>query len=1467
MKKGTILCSLAALLLCVAMVLPGIPVPVRATALDNFQVGSDYAGVKFSVIGDSISTYYGYSNSTTYNPLYLSTSEATFGTYYGNKSHGDYADFDHIAWTDTWWKQTVDTLGMDLLVNNAWSGSFLLSDGGQSNTTEYPVAAYKTRAVNMHYGSTKPDIIAAFLGTNDIAYYSDRPVGTKANVDNDSERKALYTSVNNYKTPSTAVEAYYIMLSRMVDTYPDAEIYCLTPTICQNPMSSGRYNALIALNDGIDYLVDYFQSQGKKVYLVDLNNDAGLVDYETIRNYYYCNNVHPDKAGMDWITACLVSEIMEHSTKGKGNAVTHPVSYDLDRVFVKEGMARYAVEGESFRITMLPYEDYQNVQLTVTMTDAVTGAEVDIAGLGTSGDQIYIPEVKGPISITAKAVNESNYFWEATDDALVSRCDYEFDYNGAGLQSGTYGANGVMSGTYYALEKTVVLQHDKPWVMEFRGGGGTYAGGIMLFSGTESGSTTGNTYVHINQSNVFFGYRDGSGYNNSGITWADIASKMGSSAGADYRKEVHTFRFVNEPKNGSNMIRLFVDGVDVGTMDSSKMIGSSSTHSAVGSIDLSGVDFVFPYIAASDFTLNNCNIEYIKIWENGENAEVPESFDTYRWELNEAGNAFVSVDDDEVYTENKLTMLSGSVSGGTFSGTTFAMDKGVVLLHDQPWSITWESEGSWEDYRGGGMLLATTLNYKGHNASYLYRRPNSDFITIGEWDGGVHNNYGLTLSDHDIDGTAHHKYALVNDVSGETNMVYLYVDDVKIGPMTDHYIGAGLNSTDSQWCSGKDFVFSYIGTSEFPVGGCSIDYLEIRVQCPHLYSDWKTDAAATCTKDGSRSRSCTLCGDVQMEVIPLNGHRYETENLPDNCQSYPGIRYTCCVCGATYDTYADYLYSDWTTIKPSGVADHLIQTKTQYRCADRITTTSDSASLDGYELVGSDWSNNGEQGSVAYVATWPSGFSASHSLHSQYDKTKLTTTDNLKIVTESDSVTGYLYYHWCDSSSIYSVSTQSGNYNTFHAYYSTTNPSNYTCDTSDMSYKTFHSTCSNSNWWFVTEVRTQSYTAYNKVYTHAKWSDWSAWGDEVVTASHNREVEQRTVYRYVNAPYAEHSWVEGICTVCGANDPDYQPMKVTANGFSLSFEDEILVNFYFSTEKIQDAQVGALVFYSRPDDIDRNLADEVYADAICLSDGKYMVQTEGIAAKYMGDTRFYVAYAKFADGSYVFSPVYEYSPKKYAMNMLGKSSTSENQKALCVAMLNYGAEAQKYFGYHTDSLMNGELTAEQQTMVVAYSADLFTGPVRADAAKVGNMVRTDKGFSACSATVSFDGAFAINYYFVPNSYLDGAITFYYWSSGDYANVTELTAANATGKLTMQKQPDGSYWAQISGIAAKEMDDTYYVAAVYTSDLEKCCTGVIAYSLSKYCMNNASNGSAMADFAKATAVYGYHAKEYFSSLNP
>ena len=73
---------------------------------------------------------------------------------------------------------------------------------------------------------------------------------------------------------------------------------------------------------------------------------------------------------------------------------------------------------------------------------------------------------------------------------------------------------------------------------------------------------------------------------------------------------------------------------------------------------------------------------------------------------------------------------------------------------------------------------------------------------------------------------------------------------------------------------------------------------------------------------------------------------------------------------------------------------------------------------------------------------------------------------------------------------------------------------------------------------------------------------------------------------------------------------------------------------------------------------------------------------------------------------------------------------------------------------------------------------------------------------------------------------------------------------------------GEYRADITGIAAKELSEAIYVAAVYRNGSTTYTSGVLGYSIGTYCSSQASKGGDIADLAKATAVYGYHAKAYF-----
>ena len=64
-----------------------------------------------------------------------------------------------------------------------------------------------------------------------------------------------------------------------------------------------------------------------------------------------------------------------------------------------------------------------------------------------------------------------------------------------------------------------------------------------------------------------------------------------------------------------------------------------------------------------------------------------------------------------------------------------------------------------------------------------------------------------------------------------------------------------------------------------------------------------------------------------------------------------------------------------------------------------------------------------------------------------------------------------------------------------------------------------------------------------------------------------------------------------------------------------------------------------------------------------------------------------------------------YSIKTYATNMLGSSSDAK-LKTLLVDMLNYGAEAQKYFSYRTDALVNKDLNENQLALGTATLKEL-----------------------------------------------------------------------------------------------------------------------------------------------------------------
>ncbi|MBQ8930632.1 MAG: L,D-transpeptidase [Oscillospiraceae bacterium] len=67
----------------------------------------------------------------------------------------------------------------------------------------------------------------------------------------------------------------------------------------------------------------------------------------------------------------------------------------------------------------------------------------------------------------------------------------------------------------------------------------------------------------------------------------------------------------------------------------------------------------------------------------------------------------------------------------------------------------------------------------------------------------------------------------------------------------------------------------------------------------HSWGDW-TETPATCTEDGHRSHTCSVCGETETETIPATGHSWgDWTETPATCTEDGQRSRTCSVCGET----------------------------------------------------------------------------------------------------------------------------------------------------------------------------------------------------------------------------------------------------------------------------------------------------------------------------------------------------------------------------------------------------------------------------------------------------------------------------------------------------------------------------------------------------------------------------------------
>ena len=208
-------------------------------------------GKRLSILGDSISTYMGYSNdgaanvSTTYNKVFY---KAPFPL------------------EKTYWMKIITDFNMTLCVNNSWSG------GNLSGKDDETSGLNRAKNLATDHGEA-PDLIIVFMGINDLG----RNIPTEV-------------FANDYEETLKIINKNYPKASICSVNIPDKDIYLK--------------NRASRFNEAIKTAVN---KMGKNSFIADLFGSRLNGDF------YYNNTIdglHPDEDGMR-----IIAEIIEEAIK------------------------------------------------------------------------------------------------------------------------------------------------------------------------------------------------------------------------------------------------------------------------------------------------------------------------------------------------------------------------------------------------------------------------------------------------------------------------------------------------------------------------------------------------------------------------------------------------------------------------------------------------------------------------------------------------------------------------------------------------------------------------------------------------------------------------------------------------------------------------------------------------------------------------------------------------------------------------------------------------------------------------------------------------------------------------------------------------------------------------------------------------------------------------------------------------
>lgn len=271
-----------------------------------------YQGKYVSVIGDSISTFGGYSNNTDYN--------STIGD---NEVYYPDTLARLASWQHTYWGRLIKDLDMKLCVNNSRSGKTVYgvpalqyADSAMFRATELD---NDNGTPNDPSDDIAPEVILFYMGINDTTIKS--PFGDLYDLLKDANEseynqivdtwfKAVLTKTNNganivQGTTITSFEqAYAMSLYKMQQKYPGVEIFCLN--LVRNDFTAPEL--IEKYNVCIQACAEYFGA-----ILVNQNAESGINENTNHAYNFDVKCLHPNALGFYLMTKTIMNTWLRRS--------------------------------------------------------------------------------------------------------------------------------------------------------------------------------------------------------------------------------------------------------------------------------------------------------------------------------------------------------------------------------------------------------------------------------------------------------------------------------------------------------------------------------------------------------------------------------------------------------------------------------------------------------------------------------------------------------------------------------------------------------------------------------------------------------------------------------------------------------------------------------------------------------------------------------------------------------------------------------------------------------------------------------------------------------------------------------------------------------------------------------------------------------------------------------------------------